>query len=149
VAATSLLIFPVASSCTISVSRAGTEITVAVDERWLLICGDADHKRGTRVTEEFGECAIEDGSADAGNDEGAGDAGSMNSDESYRVHDCDGQSECSLTQIHEHDQECRVPGVPAPRPLCVAALLTKVDPGRSVAVLSNGLLAIRVGKAGR
>src|ERR1700693_3144432 len=53
---------------------AGTEITVAVDECWLLICGYADHKRGTRVTEEFGGCAIEDGSADAGSDEGAGDA---------------------------------------------------------------------------
>jgi HSP20 family molecular chaperone IbpA len=28
------------------------------------------------------------------------------------------------------------------------ALRAKVDPGRSVAVLSNGLLAIRMGKAG-
>jgi HSP20 family molecular chaperone IbpA len=30
----------------------------------------------------------------------------------------------------------------------VVALRAKVDPGRSVAVLSNGLLAIRMGKAG-
>jgi HSP20 family molecular chaperone IbpA len=127
---------------------AGTEITVAVDECWLLICGYADQKRGTRVAEEFGECAIEDGSADAGSDEGAGDAESMNSDESYELRDCDGESESSPTQINEHNQEYRVPGLPAPRPLCVVALRARVDPGRSVAVLSNGLLAIRMGKAG-
>jgi HSP20 family molecular chaperone IbpA len=36
----------------------------------------------------------------------------------------------------------------APRPFCVVALRAKVDPERSVAVLSNGLLAIRMGKAG-
>ena len=122
---------------------AGTEITVAVDECWLLICGYADHKRGARVTEEFGECAIEDGS-----DEGAGDTGSMNSDESHEARGCEGQSESSPTQINEHNQKYRVPGLPAPRPLCMVALRAKVDPGRSVAVLSNGLLAIRMGKAG-
>jgi HSP20 family molecular chaperone IbpA len=126
---------------------AGTEITVAVDERWLLICRDADHNRGTRETKEFGECASEDGSADAGSVEGADDAGSMNSNGSNELRDRDGQSECSPTQIHEHDQECGVPGLPAPRQLCVVALRAKVDPGRSVAVLSNGLLAIRMGKA--
>ncbi|HEY4950566.1 MAG TPA: hypothetical protein VIH88_09555 [Candidatus Acidoferrales bacterium] len=126
---------------------AGTEITVAVDECWLLICGDADHNRGARETKEFGECASEDGCADVGSVEGAGDAGSMNSNGSNELRDCDGQSECSPTQNEEH-QECRVPGLPAPRPLCVVALRAKVDPGRSVAVLSNGLLAIRMGKAG-
>ena len=127
---------------------AGTEITVAVDERWLLICGDADLNRGTRVTEQFGECAVEDGSADSGSVDSVGDAGSVNSDESYELRDCDGQSGSSPTEINEHDQECRVPDLPAPRPLCVMALRAKVDPGRSVAVLSNGLLAIRMGKAG-
>lgn len=38
-------------------------------------------------------------------------------------------------------------GLYSPRPFCVVALRTKVDPGRSVAVLCDGLLAVRMGKA--
>jgi HSP20 family molecular chaperone IbpA len=127
---------------------AGTEITVAVDECWLLICGDADHKARTKVTEDFGECADEEGSVDSGGNEGSGEVESAISDESYDLRDCDGRSESSPAEINEHNHEYRVPGLPAPRPLCVVALRAKVDPGRSVAVLSNGLLAIRMGKAG-
>jgi hypothetical protein len=54
----------------------------------------------------------------------------------------------SATQIGERNHEYGVPSLPAPRALCVVALRAKVDPGRSVAVLSNRLLAIRMGKAG-
>jgi HSP20 family molecular chaperone IbpA len=128
---------------------AGTQITVAVDECWLLICGDADHRRRARATENFDECAIEDGSADSDGNEGAGDAESTTSEESYERRDCDGQRGSSPTQVSERNHGYRAAGLPAPRPLCVVALRARVDPGRSVAVLSNGLLAIRMGKAGQ
>jgi len=127
---------------------AGAQITVAVDECWLLICGDAGHNRKAQAADDFGEGALEDRRADSeGND---GDVGpeSVTSDEAYAPEDRDGRSEGSVMEIVERNHERGAPSLPAPRPLCVVALRAKVDPGRSVAVLSNGLLAIRMGKAG-
>jgi HSP20 family molecular chaperone IbpA len=127
---------------------AGTQITVAVDECWLLIYGDAGHNRKAHAADDFADCALEDRRADSeGKDAGAG-AESTAADESYAPRDCDEQRESSTGQISERDHGYGVPSLPAPRPLCVVALRAKVDPGRSVAVLSNGLLAIRMGKAG-
>src|SRR5271168_1436731 len=47
---------------------AGTQITVAVDECWLLICGYADRKRRAHASEDFGE-GESDNCADSGGDE--------------------------------------------------------------------------------
>jgi HSP20 family molecular chaperone IbpA len=128
---------------------AGTQITVAVDECWLLICGYADRKRRAHASEDFGECDSDDNCADSGGDESAERLEPIaGSDESDEGRDGDRRNENSPTQNSEHQAGCRVPGLRAPRPFCVVALRAKVDPERSVAVLSNGLLAIRMGKAG-
>ncbi len=127
---------------------AGRQITVAVGECWLLICGDSGHNGQAHVANDFGECAPEERRAGSGgNDDDVGTE-SITSDESCSPVDDDGHCESSATQIGERNHEYGVPSLPAPRPLCVVALRAKVDPGRSVAVLSNGLLAIRMGKAG-
>src|SRR5277367_6246041 len=129
---------------------AGTQITVAVDECWLLICGYADHQRRAYASEDFGECDSDDNCADSGGDESAERLEPIaGSDESDERRDGDRRNENSPTQNSEHHAGCRVPGLRAPRPFCVVALRAKVDPERSVAVLSNGLLAIRMGKADR
>jgi len=127
---------------------AGTQITVAVDECWLLICGYADRKRRAHASEDFGE-GESDNCADSGGDESAERLETTaGSDEADERRDGDRHYENSPTRNNEHHAECRVPGLRAPRPFCVVALRAKVDPERSVAVLSNGLLAIRMGKAG-
>jgi HSP20 family molecular chaperone IbpA len=131
---------------------AGTQITVAVDECWLLICGYADHKRRAHVTEDFGEYDSEDDSEDNSRDSDGNESTegleTADSDESYELRNGDKLSGSSPTENDEHHPEDRIPGSCEPRPFCVVALRAKVDPGRSVAVLSNGLLAIRMGKAG-
>jgi HSP20 family molecular chaperone IbpA len=71
----------------------------------------------------------------------------IRSSESRDLRDNDGGSESSQTTSGERNAERRAPTLHAPRPFCVVALRAKVDPERSVAVLSDGLLAIRMGKA--
>jgi len=128
---------------------AGTQITVAVDECWLLICGYADHQRRAYATEDFDKCDSNDNCTDSDGYESAERLEtSAGSDESDERRDGDRHCENSPTQNNEHHAGCRVGGMRAPRPFCVVALRAKVDPERSVAVLSNGLLAIRMGKAG-
>jgi HSP20 family molecular chaperone IbpA len=127
---------------------AGRQITVAVDECWLLICGDAGQNGKAHVANAFGECAPQERRAGSGgNDDDVGSE-SVTSDAAYAARNGDLQTESSATQIGERNPEYGAPSLPEPRPLCVVALRAKVDPGRSVAVLSNGLLAIRMGKAG-
>ena len=125
---------------------AGTQITVAVDECWLLICGYTGRDRRAHMAEDFGE--REDGEPDYSDNFRADDFQAIGPDESCAVRDQDSQrgNPAALKNVH-HDEQ-RVAGLRAPRPFCVVALRAKVDPGRSVAVLSNGLLAIRMGKAG-
>jgi HSP20 family molecular chaperone IbpA len=128
---------------------AGTQITVAVDECWLLICGYADRKRRAHASEDFSECDSDDNGTDSGGDQSAERLEPIaGSDESDERRDGGSRNENSPTQNSEHHAGCRDPGLRAPRPFCVVALRAKVDPERSVAVLSNGLLAIRMGKAG-
>ncbi len=123
-------------------------MTVAVDECWLLICGDAGHNGKAHVANDFGECAPEERRAGSGGSDDDVGSESVTSDEAYAPQNGEGRTESSATQIGERNHEYGVPSLPAPRPLCVVALRAKVDPERSVAVLSNGLLAIRMGKAG-
>jgi HSP20 family molecular chaperone IbpA len=88
---------------------------------------------------------------DFGWDDGGGESAMgpvvIRSYESCEVRGTDSHRERSQTASHERDA-ARSPILRAPRPFCVVALRAKVDPERSVAVLSNGLLAIRMGKAG-
>src|SRR5579863_4821771 len=72
---------------------AGTQITVAVDECWLLICGDAGHKRKAHVAADFEECAREGGRADSGGNDVDGGTESIFSDESDAPRDDDGPNE--------------------------------------------------------
>jgi hypothetical protein len=90
---------------------------------------------------------VEDFGADAGRGESAEGPKVVRTREACELRDRGGQRESSQTATHEHDAERGRPSLRAPRPFCVVALRAKVDPGRSVAVLSNGLLAIRMGKA--
>ena len=125
---------------------AGRQITVAVDECWLLICGYTEHDRRVHTAEDFGE--REDSGADDGDNSCADDFQAISSDESCEVRDQDGQPGNPAALKSRHQDEQRGVALRAPRPFCVVALRAKVDPERSVAVLSNGLLAIRMGKAG-
>jgi HSP20 family molecular chaperone IbpA len=127
---------------------AGTEITVAVDECWLLIAGYMDASSREDVEEDFGDCLVDEFGADAGSGENAKSPTVIRSRESCELGDRDRPREGSQARSEERDAERRGPILRAPRPFCVVALRAKVDPGRSVAVLSNGLLAIRMGKAG-
>jgi HSP20 family molecular chaperone IbpA len=127
---------------------AGTQITVAVDERWLLICGYTEWDRRSHMAEDFGERESEDGSADSGGNDYADDFQATSADESCGGHGRDGRRGDAAALNNEDHEKQRVAGLRAPRPFCVVALRAKVDPGRSIAVLSNGLLAIRMGKAG-
>jgi len=126
----------------------GTEITVAVDECWLLIAGYAGPSPREDADEDFGDYMIEDFGEGTRNSESSNGAETIRSRESCDLHGDDGETESPGTQNDERDAEHRAPILRAPRPFCVVALRAKVDPGRSVAVLSNGLLAIRMGKAG-
>jgi HSP20 family molecular chaperone IbpA len=125
---------------------AGTEITVAVDECWLLIAGYVGPSPREDADEDFGDYMIADFGEDAHSSEGFNGAEVIRSRESCDRRSDDGQNESPRTQNDEAER--RVPILRAPRPFCVVALRAKVDPGRSVAVLSNALLAIRMGKAG-
>jgi HSP20 family molecular chaperone IbpA len=152
---------------------AGGELTVAVDECWLLISGYGEH--GSRA--HAAEASADDGgeSADAGSScyENSGEPEAIRSGKYWELRRSDRQSDSvsdsasdsASESANEGDHECASefegPGAPsdkqnpgrsdsgvrAPRPFCVVALSAKVDPGRSVAVLCNGLLAIRMGKA--
>jgi HSP20 family molecular chaperone IbpA len=127
---------------------AGTEITVAVDECWLLIAGYVDSSSREDAEEDFGDYAVADIGAETGSGECAKGPVVIRSRESGKLRANDGRRENPQTRSDQRDAERRVPILRAPRPFCVVALRAKVDPGRSVAVLSNGLLAIRMGKAG-
>jgi HSP20 family molecular chaperone IbpA len=126
---------------------AGTEITVAVDEGWLLIAGyvGASLREGA---EDFGDYVMEDFGSDACGGESAEGRVVIRSRESCELRGEERHRESSQAADDEGDAERAAPILRAPRPFCVVALRAKVDPGRSVAVLSNGLLAIRMGKAG-
>jgi HSP20 family molecular chaperone IbpA len=126
---------------------AATEITVAVDECWLLIAGYVGPSARDDADEDFGDYMIEDFGEDTRSRESSNGEEAIGSRASCDRRGDDGQSESPRTQNEERDAERRVPILRAPRPFCVVALRAKVDPGRSVAVLSNGLLAIRMGKA--
>jgi HSP20 family molecular chaperone IbpA len=126
---------------------AGTEIAVAVDECWLLIAGYVNPNTQEGGEEDFGDCTMEDFGADACGGESAKGRVVIRSSESRDLRDNDGGSESSQTTSGERNAERRAPTLRAPRPFCVVALRAKVDPERSVAVLSDGLLAIRMGKA--
>jgi len=125
---------------------AGTQITVAVDECWLLICGYTGRDLRAHMAQDFGE--REDGGPYYGDDCRADDFRAIGSEETREVLEQEGQRGNPAALKNERHDEQRVAGLRAPRPFCVVALRAKVDPGRSVAVLSNGLLAIRMGKAG-
>jgi HSP20 family molecular chaperone IbpA len=125
---------------------AGTQITVAVDECWLLICGYTEGERESHLAEDFGES--ENGGADSCGDDCPACCETSVGAVSHEAGDCDGQRGNAAALKDEDNHERRVAGMRAPRPFCVVALRARVDPGRSVAVLSNGLLAIRMGKAG-
>src|SRR5277367_4897428 len=142
---------------------AGGELTVAVDECWLLISGYAEH--GSRA--HAAEASADDGgeSAGAGSScyENSGEPGAIRSGKYWELRRSDRQSDSvsesdSVSDSARESEGSGAPsdkqnpgrsnsGVRAPRPFCVVALSAKVDPGRSVAVLCNGLLAIRMGKA--
>jgi HSP20 family molecular chaperone IbpA len=127
---------------------AGTQITVAVDECWLLICGYASQNRRSGVADDSEECASDDAGVDSGSFENDWDFQAVSCDASGEMSDYKKQIEISPKQSNDHDGGYSARALSAPRPFCVVALRAKVDPGRSVAVLSNGLLAIRMGKAG-
>jgi HSP20 family molecular chaperone IbpA len=127
---------------------AGTQITVAVDERWLLICGYERQNLRTEVADDSEECACEDGGGDSGSYEDDRGFQTISCDIPGEMSDCKTRTEILRNQTNDDDGGCAAGVLGAPRPFCVVALRAKVDPGRSVAVLSNGVLAIRMGKAG-
>jgi len=124
----------------------GGEITVAVDESWLLISGYAEHglQAGTAAR---GDGAVEAANAEYGDNESASETELLVADEWAQLCGHDLQFEIPSEHSGEEYPTCPAFCVGAPRPFCVVARRAKVDPGRSVAVLSNGLLAIRMGKA--
>jgi hypothetical protein len=126
---------------------AGAEITVAVDEGWLLIAGYAGASSREDGEEDFGDFVTEDFLPNACEDERAKGPVVIRSSESCDRPGADGRSESSQSASDDRDAEGRAPNLRAPRPFCVVALRAKVDPERSSAVLSNGLLAIRMRKA--
>jgi HSP20 family molecular chaperone IbpA len=126
---------------------AGAEITVAVDEGWLLIAGYVGASL-REDAEDFGDYVMEEFGSDACGGESREGRVVIRSGESCELRGDEGWSVSSQAANDERDTERRVPISRAPRPFCVVALRTKVDPRQSVAVLSNGLLAIRMVKAG-
>jgi HSP20 family molecular chaperone IbpA len=127
---------------------AGAEITVAVDEGWLLIAGYVGASLRADAAEAFGDYMMEDFGWDDGGGESATGPVVIRSRESCELRGEEGLRGSSEGARDEGDAERRAPILRAPRPFCVVALRAKVGPERSVAVLSNGLLAIRMGKAG-
>lgn len=112
---------------------AGKEITVAVDEHWLLVWG-----RGESDTPASLAAA---GGMDLHGRDLSVRSEALHSNISSEEHECIPAS--SPAPAAEHFEGCVVP-----RPFCVLELRVKVDPARSVAVLANGLLAVRMRKAG-
>jgi hypothetical protein len=98
------------------------------------------------MAEDFGESAA--GSADSGGNYCADEIQAISSNESCEVRDRDEERGNPAALKNERHDGQRVASLRGPRPFCVVALRAKVDSGRSVAVLSNGLLAIRMGTAG-
>jgi HSP20 family molecular chaperone IbpA len=127
---------------------AGTEITVAVDECWLLICGYSEHEAEEDAAEDLPDLPNDFGSAEFCSGQNPGVPKIIRSNAAAAVRDRADRRESPAAQNDERGREQRVPTSCAPRPFCVVALRAKVDPERSVAVLCNGLLAIRMGKAG-
>jgi HSP20 family molecular chaperone IbpA len=127
---------------------AGTEITVAMDECWLLIAGHVESSPRENAEEDFGDYTMEAFGGDTGSGESAKGLAVIRSRESCGLREIHEQRESPQRECDEREAEQRVPILRAPRPFCVVALRAKVGPERSVAVLSNGLLAIRMGKAG-
>ncbi len=125
----------------------GGEITVAVDESWLLISGYAEHGLQAGTAAALADGAVEGAEADYGDNESASETELLVSGEWAQLRGNDERCEIPSPFNGEEYPTCPASCVGAPRPFCVVALRAKVDPGRSVAVLSNGLLAIRMGKA--
>jgi hypothetical protein len=86
--------------------------------------------------------------ANAAAHDGAESFETSDSHEYGEVRDLDGQRGNAGAMKNQPHHEHRVARLRVPRPFCVVALRAKVDPRRSVAALSNGLLAIRMGEAG-
>ena len=126
---------------------AGTEITVAVDECWLLIAGYVGASLREGAAQDFGDHVMEDFGVDTCSGENAKGPVVIRSRESRDPRGDASGRESPQTASGERDAERQVPILRGPRPFCVVALRAKVDPERSSAVLSNGLLAIRMGKA--
>src|SRR5271156_2260214 len=97
---------------------------------------DSGHNGKAHVANDSGECAPEERRAGSGGDDDDVGAESITSDESCSPGDGDGPRESSATQIAKRNHEFGALSLPAPRPLCVVALRAKIDPGRSIAVLS-------------
>jgi HSP20 family molecular chaperone IbpA len=128
---------------------AGTQITVAVDECWLLICGYGSWNGRTGVADDSEEDASEDIGGESGSYGDDWDFHAVTCDIPGEMSDCRNRVEVPREQSHDRDGGgFAARALSAPRPFCVVPLRARVDPGRSVAVLSNGLLAIRMGKAG-
>jgi HSP20 family molecular chaperone IbpA len=127
---------------------AGAEITAAVDEGWLLIAGYVDASLREDAAEDFGDYVMEEFGSDACGGQSAKRSVVIRSRESCEQRGEEGHHERSQAACDEGDAERRVSILRAPRPFFVVALRAKVAPARSVALLSNGLLAIRMGQAG-
>ena len=148
---------------------AGGKLTIAVDESWLLISGYAEHGSRAHAAEASADDGGESADASPSYYENSGEPQAIRSGKYWELRRSDRQSDSDrkypvtvpmklptkVTVGCENlgaQGECDNQGptdsdVRAPRPFCVVALSAKVDPGRSVAVLCNGLLAIRMGKA--
>ena len=125
----------------------GGEITVAVDESWLLISGYAEQacRPVRRRTSPMARWKTPGLIMATTNPQAKRNCWFQVNGRSYAVttNDVKFLPHRAARSIRTCPASC----VGAPRPFCVVALRAKVDPGRSVAVLSNGLLAIRMGKA--
>lgn len=110
------------------------EISVAVEDRWLLISGYGHYFKQAELATGDAEC-IEAGATISCSDTGA--AGLPD------------EHACTLLRAqfdaaaNERFEDCIVR-----RPFCVVELGRKVDAARSVAVFANGLVAVRMAKAG-
>ncbi|MFY9802508.1 MAG: DUF2934 domain-containing protein [Candidatus Acidiferrales bacterium] len=111
---------------------AAAEISVAVEDRWLLISGYG------HSSEQSGVTVRGDGSGELGATSEQLDDGTP---AVLEVHGCERLDSQSELDADESFRDCVVR-----RPFCVVDLGRKVDAARSVAVLANGLLAIRMVK---
>jgi HSP20 family molecular chaperone IbpA len=111
----------------------GKEITVAVDEQWLLIWGHSQLDLPTNP-------AMARGGMELVAQEHPGHGETLHAN--IRKVEHESISATTLVPLADNFEGCVVP-----RPFCVLELRARVDPARSVAVLANGLLAIRMRKA--